>query len=183
MTEGPRIMVAGIGNVFFSDDGFGVEVANRLAREPLPDCIRVEDYGIRGVHLAHDLCAGYDALVIIDAMPMGDEPPGTVVVLEPDVPPPASQTDDDGDPVPVMDAHTMSPLAVLTTLANLGGSVDRILVVGCQPATIEDGMGLSEPVAAAVDRAVEMVSELLTELVGDLLTDVCQPAGRETRST
>jgi hydrogenase maturation protease len=81
-----------------------------------------------------------------------------------------------------MDAHTMSPLVVLTTLANLGGSVDRILVVGCQPATIEEGMGLSEPVASAVDRAVEMVSELLTELVGDLLTDVCQPAGRETRT-
>ena len=176
----PRILCAGIGNIFFSDDGFGVEVANRLACIPVPECVRVEDYGIRGVHLAYDLCDGYDALVIIDAMPMGDEPPGTVVVLEPDVPPPASEDDD--EIAPFMDAHTMSPLTVLTTLANLGGSVDRILVVGCQPATIEEGMGLSEPVAAAVDRAVEMVSELLTELVGDLLTDVCQPAGRETRT-
>jgi hydrogenase maturation protease len=175
-------MCAGIGNVFFSDDGFGVEVANRLARVPVPDCVRVEDYGIRGVHLAYDLMDGYDALVIIDAMPMGDEPPGTVVLLEPEVPS-AAHTDEDGDPVPVMDAHTMSPLVVLTTLANLGGSVDRILVVGCQPATIEEGMGLSDPVAAAVDRAVQMVSDLLTELVGDLLTDACQPAGRETRST
>lgn len=178
----PRIMCAGIGNLFFSDDGFGVEVANRLARVPVPDCVRVEDYGIRGVHLAYDLMDGYDTLVIIDAMPLGDEPPGTVVLLEPDVPPP-SQTDDDGDPVPVMDAHTMSPLVVLSTLANLGGSVDRVLVVGCQPETIEEGMGLSEPVAAAVDRAVQMVSDLLTELVGDLLTNACQPAGRETRST
>jgi hydrogenase maturation protease len=174
-----RILVAGIGNVFFSDDGFGVEVANRLARLPVPDCVTVEDFGIRGVHLAYELCEGYDAVVLIDAMPMGDEPPGTVVVLEPD-PPPSSQNED--EMVPVMDAHTMSPLTVLTTLANLGGSVDRILVVGCQPATIEEGMGLSEPVAAAVDRAIEMVSELLTELVGDLLTDVCQPAGRETRT-
>jgi hydrogenase maturation protease len=174
-------MCAGIGNIFFRDDGFGCEVANHLARQPVSDCVRVEDYGIRGVHLAYDLMDGYDALVIIDAMPMGDEPPGTVVLLEPEVPSP-SQTDDDGDPVPVMDAHTMSPLVVLSTLANLGGSVDRVLVVGCQPETIEEGMGLSDPVAAAVDRAVEMVSELLTELVGDLLTDVCQPAGRETRS-
>jgi len=181
MTVETRILCAGIGNVFFSDDGFGVEVANRLARLPVPDCVRIEDYGIRGVHLAYDLLDGYDALVIIDALPMGDEPPGTVVVLEPDPPPPAQHGADD-DVVPVMDAHTMSPLVVLTTLANLGGSVDRILVVGCQPETIEEGMGLSDPVAAAVDRAVEMVSELLTELVGDLLTDVCQPAGRETRT-
>jgi hydrogenase maturation protease len=67
-------------------------------------------------------------------------------------------------------------------LANLGGGVDRIFVVGCQPATIEEGMGLSEPVAAAVDRALEMVSELLTELASDLLANVCQPAGRETRT-
>jgi hydrogenase maturation protease len=176
----PRILCAGIGNIFFSDDGFGVEVANRLASAAVPEGVRVEDYGIRGVHLAYELCDGYDALVIIDAMPMGDEPPGTLVVLEPDVPPSASEDDD--DIAPFMDAHTMSPLTVLATLANLGGSVDRILVVGCQPATIEEGMGLSEPVAAAVDRAVEMVSELLTELVGDLLTDVCQPAGRETRT-
>ncbi|HEX3565565.1 MAG TPA: hydrogenase maturation protease [Acidimicrobiales bacterium] len=178
----PRILCAGIGNIFFSDDGFGVEVANRLSRLPVPDCVRVEDYGIRGVHLAYELCNGYDALVLIDAMPMGDEPPGTVVILEPDAPP--SSADDD-EIAPIMDAHTMSPLVVLTTLANLGGSVDRILVVGCQPATIEEGMGLSEPVSAAVDRAVEMVSDLLTELVGDLLTDACQPAGtgRETRRT
>jgi hydrogenase maturation protease len=175
-----RILVAGIGNIFFGDDGFGIEVASRLARLPLPDCVTVEDYGIRGVFLAYELCEGYDTLVLIDAMPMGDEPPGTVVILEPDVPPPSSEDDD--EIAPVMDAHSMSPLAVLTTLANLGGSVDRILVVGCQPATIEEGMGLSEPVAEAVDRAVQMVSELLTELVGDLLTDVCQPAGRETRT-
>ncbi len=174
-----RILCAGIGNIFFRDDGFGVEVANRLSRLAVPDCVRVEDYGIRGVHLAYELLEGYDALVLIDALPLGDEPPGTVVVLEPDAPP----LSDIGDDVaPVIDAHSMNPQVVLTTLANLGGSVGRILVVGCQPATVEEGMGLSEPVAAAVDRGVEIVSELLTELVGDLLTDVCQPAGRETRT-
>jgi hydrogenase maturation protease len=174
----PRVLCAGIGNVFFCDDGFGVAVANRLALQPLPECVHVEDYGIRGVHLAYELLDGYDALVLIDALPLGDEPPGTLVVLEPDAPPSSEHGD---DIAPVMDAHTMSPLVVLTTLANLGGSVGRILVVGCQPETIEEGMGLSDPVAAAVDRAVAMVSELLTELVGDLLTNVCQPAGRETR--
>lgn len=180
----PRILCAGIGNVFFSDDGFGVAVANRLVRHRLPDCVRVEDYGIRGVHLAYELLEGYDALVLIDAMPMGDEPPGTLVVLEPDRPPSSlsSSAADGDDMAPIMDAHTMSPLTVLTTLANLGGGVDRIFVVGCQPATVEEGMGLSEPVAAAVDGAVEMVSELLTELASDLLANVCQPAGRETRT-
>lgn len=178
----PRILCAGIGNVFFSDDGFGVAVANRLVRHPVPDCVRVEDYGIRGVHLAYELLEGYDALVLIDALPMGDEPPGTLVVLEPDRPPPSSSSEDGDDIAPIMDAHTMSPLTVLTTLANLGGAVERIFVVGCQPATIEEGMGLSEPVAAAVDGAVEMVSELLTELASDLLANVYQPAGRETRT-
>jgi hydrogenase maturation protease len=175
----PRVLVAGIGNIFFSDDGFGCEVASRLVKMPMPEGVEVEDYGIRGVHLAYQLLEGYDALVIIDAMPMGDEPPGTVVVLEPDPPPPSEESDDIET---VMDGHTMSPGTVLRTLNNLGGSVGRILVVGCQPATIEEGMMLSEPVAAAVDGAVVVVSELLTEVVSDLLTDLCQPAGRETRT-
>lgn len=175
----PRVLCAGIGNIFFSDDGFGVEVARRLADLPMAEGVTVEDYGIRGIHLAYELLDGYDALILVDAMPMGDEPPGTLVVLEPELPPPSGGGD---EVTPVMDAHTMNPLVVLGTLANLGGSVDRVLVVGCQPATIEEGMGLSEPVAQAVDRAVEMVSELLTEVVSELLTDVCQPAGREIRT-
>jgi hydrogenase maturation protease len=176
----PRVLVAGIGNIFCSDDGFGVEVANRLSRVPVPEGVRVEDFGIRGLHLAYELLDGdYDALVLVDAMPMGDEPPGTVVVLEPDPPPPPGDAE---EVPPGMDGHTMSPLVVLGALANLGGSVDRILVVGCQPVTVEEGMGLSEPVAQAVDRAIEVVSELLTELVSGLLTNMCQPAGRETRT-
>jgi hydrogenase maturation protease len=175
----PRVLCAGIGNIFFSDDGFGVEVARRLADLPVPEGVTVEDYGIRGIHLAYELLDGYDALILVDAMPMGDEPPGTLVVLEPEIPSPSGGGD---EVTPVMDAHTMNPLVVLGTLVNLGGSVDRVLVVGCQPATIEEGMGLSEPVAEAVDRAVEMVSDLLTEVVSELLADVCQPAGREIRT-
>lgn len=169
----PRVLVAGIGNIFFSDDGFGVDVANRLSRFGVPEGVRVEDFGIRGLHLAYDLLDGdYDALVLVDAMPLGDEPPGTVVVLEPDPPPPPGDAD---QAAAGMDGHTMSPVVVLGALASLGGSVDRILVVGCQPVTVQEGMGLSEPVARAVDRAVEVVSELLTEVM-------CQPAGRETRT-
>ena len=83
------ILVAGIGNIFLTDDGFGVEVASRLARQSLPPGVRVADFGIRGVHLAYELLDGYDGLILIDAVPMG-EPPGTLAVIEPDA-------DDPGD--------------------------------------------------------------------------------------
>ena len=155
----PRILVAGIGNIFFRDDGFGVVAAHRLAQLRWPDGITIEDYGIRGVHLAYELCQGYDLLVLVDAMAIGNEAPGTVVLFEPDRPSPPD-ADRAGQ---AMDAHTMSPMVVLSTLAHLGGSVGKVFVVGCQPETIEEGMGLSEPVAAAVDRAVEIVSDLLDE--------------------
>jgi hydrogenase maturation protease len=146
-----RTLVAGIGNIFLSDDGFGVEVAARLAADPMPDGVRVEDYGIRGVHLAYELLEGYDTLVLVDALPRG-EPPGTVTVLEPSM---------DDLPGAAMDAHTMDPGTVLATLTQLGGHVDRVLVVGCEPAEVEEGIGLSPPVAAAVDVAAQTVRDLV----------------------
>ena len=155
-----NVLVAGIGNIFLSDDGFGVEVANRLATRPVPDGVKVADFGIRGVHLAYELLDGYDTLVLIDAMPMGERP-GTLVVLEPDPPDPPEEGD---DMAPVVDAHSMSPGVVLGILASLGGSVRRILVVGCEPAVLDEGMGLSEQVAGAVDQAVDLCTELLAEL-------------------
>ncbi len=153
-----RVLVAGIGNVFFGDDAFGVEVANRLATRELPSGVRAVDYGIRGVHLAYELLEGYDLLVLVDAVPMG-EPPGTVAVIEVDM------DDLDASDVPAIDAHTMQPAMVLATLTKLGGRVGRVLVVGCEPAVIEERMGLSEPVAAAVDRGADVVVELLTDLL------------------
>jgi len=161
------VLVAGIGNIFQSDDAFGVEVARRVRSRELPDGVRVEDYGIRGVHLAYELLDGYDALVLVDAVPMG-EPPGTLVVMEPE--PDAATTGDQ----PVLDAHTMSPDVVLGTLARLGGHVGRTYVLGCQPATLEEGMMLSPPVAAAIDGAVEMCIQLVTEIL--------EPAGKGTPS-
>ena len=85
----PRVLVAGIGNIFLGDDGFGVEVADRLAGRTLPDGVQVADFGIRGVHLAYELLDGYDALVLVDAVPMG-EPPGTVAIIEPELEPPVA---------------------------------------------------------------------------------------------
>ena len=156
-----KVLVAGIGNIFLGDDGFGVEVANRLAGQEVPPGVRVADFGIRGVHLAYELLDGYDALVLVDAVPMG-EPPGTVAILEPELG--GSERDSDGEAPPVMDAHSMNPAVVLDMLASLGGEVGRVLVVGCEPSVLDEQIGLSAPVAAAVDRAVEAVLEALTEL-------------------
>jgi hydrogenase maturation protease len=156
-----RTLIAGVGNIFFGDDGFGVEVAQRMRRRPWPDGVRVEDYGIRGVHLAYELLDGYDALVLADAVPM-DEPAGTVVVMEPAPFAPAS----DRLGGPVLEAHSMDPVVVLDLLAGLGGTVDRVLVVGCAPASLDEGIGLSAPVERAVDRAVDAIEDLLGELCG-----------------
>ena len=148
-----RALVAGIGNIFFADDGFGVEVVRRLDEREVPSGVRVADFGIRGVHLAYELLDGYDLLVLVDAMPLG-ELPGTLAVIEVEA--------DDAEPVGGLDAHTMTPATVLANLARLGGHVERILVVACQPAAIEEGIGLSPAVAAAVDGATDLVLDVLT---------------------
>jgi hydrogenase maturation protease len=170
VTAPPRVLVAGIGNIFLGDDGFGVEVAGRMRGRELPQGARVEDFGIRGVHLAYELLDGYDALVLVDAVPMGEEP-GTVALIEPEL----SELDRGDDVAPTMEAHSMSPAVVLDMVAGLGGRVGRVLIVGCQPASLEEGIGLSEPVAAAVERAIEAVDELLVEL--------CAPSHSERRET
>lgn len=157
-----RILVAGVGNVFFGDDGFGVEVVRRLAARPLPDGVRVVDFGIRGLDLAYALLEGYDAVVLIDALQRGG-PPGTLHVLEP------GPADLEG-PADV-ETHNLHPLQVLRLVRTMGGSVRRLRVVGCEPATLgseeELVMGLSEPVRAAVDEAVQIVEALVAEFLRD----------------
>jgi hydrogenase maturation protease len=165
-----QTLVAGIGNIFLSDDGFGVEVVSRLATAGLPDGVRVVDYGIRGMHLAYDLASGYDTAILIDAAPRG-EAPGTVYVIEPDLgaapsgPAAAAAPAGEGQALaasPFFDAHGMQPDVVFSMLDTLTDErPGRILVVGCEPASVEYGMGLSEPVAAAVDQAVTLVLGLL----------------------
>ncbi|SNT63492.1 hydrogenase maturation protease [Asanoa hainanensis] len=149
-----RVLVAGIGNVFLGDDGFGPAVAQHLVeRGDLPDQVRVVDYGIRGLHLAYDLLHGVAALVLVDALP-GDDAPGTVTVLE-------------VDDVPAgvgLDAHAMDPATVLATLHRLGGTLPPTYVVGCRPANLDEGLGLSPAVAAAIPEAVAAVDVLLGKL-------------------
>ncbi len=146
-------LIAGIGNIFNRDDGFGSEVTQRLLTVAMPSDVRVEDYGIRGLHLALDLLDGCDLLVLVDAL-ASDDPPGTVSVLEPD---------QDGSDAPPLDAHLMDPQSVLRMVAELGGRIDRVVVVGCRPEDLGEGIGLSAPVAAAVAPAVRVVQDLIAE--------------------
>jgi hydrogenase maturation protease len=157
------ILVAGIGNVFLGDDGFGVEVVRRIDPARLPDGVAVADYGIRGIHLAYDLLDGrFDTLVMVDAVPL-DGPPGTVALLEVD--PAARGTGRSGGAARTADAHGMDPESVLSLLRDLRGSVDRVLVVGCRPAVLDERMQLSDEVEGAVDEAVALVLETAHDLV------------------
>lgn len=147
-----RIFVVGVGNIFLGDDGFGVEVVARMRRRPIPDGVRVEDFGIRGVHLAYELLEGsFDLVILIDTLDL-QAAPGTITVFEPEL-------DGGGDVLP--DAHDLDPATVMGLLEGLGGSVGRMLVVGCQPATLQEQMGLSAPVEAAIDEAIAAVHELV----------------------
>ena len=156
-----RILVAGVGNVFLRDDAFGVEVVRLLDGQSQPPGVQIRDYGIRGVHLVYELLDGCDLFVLIDAAARGEKP-GTVSVLEVDLPSPESL------PQPVMDAHDLNPDAIFALLASLGGRPGRCLVVACEPADVGAGMGLSEPVRQALPHAVRAVQDILAkETVAD----------------
>ena len=150
-----RALVAGIGNIFLGDDGFGVEVASRLSRGVLPDGVRVLDAGIRARDLAYELLeGGYDTAILVDAVARGGAP-GTVYIIEPE------HASFGATSAVGVDGHAMNPEATLAFVQALGGVATRILIVGCEPVTVEEGIGLSEPVAAAVDEAIGVVRELL----------------------
>jgi hydrogenase maturation protease len=150
-----RVLVAGIGNMFLGDDGFGPAVTQRLASRSIPAWAKVEDFGIRGVHLAYELLGAspaYESTIIIDAVSRGGNP-GTLYLLEPDV---------GSTPIEIPDAHTLSVESVLAYLRQIGGTPGRVLIVGCEVESVAPEMGLSDAVASAVDRAAELVMELIT---------------------
>jgi hydrogenase maturation protease len=158
------ILVAGIGNIFLQDDGFGVEVAKRLADSELPEGVKVADFGIRSLHLAYEMLDGrYDTTILIDAAPRG-EAPGTVYLIEPDL------DNIDAQQSASMDAHSMDPQVVFATLKSLGGSPRRVLIVGCEPLVIDDGIGLSEPVGRAVEEAVRLVHSVVDDLAAERMS-------------
>jgi hydrogenase maturation protease len=155
-----RVLVAGIGNVFLGDDGWGVALAGRLAARAQPRGVDVVDFGIRGMDLAYAMQDDYAAVLFLDATPRG-EPPGTLYVIEPDL----------DDVEMTIDAHGMDPVKVLALARTLGAQrLPRTLVVGCEPLTrmsAEDEhivAELTEPVRASLEQAVALVEELLADL-------------------
>jgi hydrogenase maturation protease len=160
-TTSKKILIAGIGNIFLGDDGFGVEVAERLARRPFPGGVRVADFGIRGFDLAYALMEGYEFTILVDAYP-GEAAPGSLSVLE-------VHADCLGLPesAAVVEPHAMNPVNVLRLAARMGAKFQKIFLIGCVPATLgpEEGqMGLSGPVSAAIDDAVELVESLVLQI-------------------
>ncbi|MFR9796529.1 hydrogenase maturation protease [Streptomyces sp. MS06] len=159
----PRLLVAGIGNIFLADDAFGPEVIDALRARPLPPEVEVGDFGIRGFDLAYRLLDGYDAVVLVDAAPRGHRP-GTLSVVVPDPP-------EDTDAAP--EAHGMDPVKVLALAARLAdGPLPRVVLLACEPGRLPESdadieAGLSDPVREAVGAAVP----LLHTVVGRLLAD------------
>ena len=157
------ILVAGIGNIFLGDDGFGVEVVRRLMIRTLPAEVRVTDFGIRGLDLAYALQDGYETTILIDAFPHG-QAPGTVSVVEPDA------KEFSSSPGNFVDPHSMHPMNVLRMARAMNGSLNRVLLVGCEPLYLggdEGFMGLSEPVEIAVNEAVAATEALIKRILNE----------------
>lgn len=176
-----RILVAGIGNIFLADDGFGVEVVRRLLERPVPPGVEVVDFGIRGLDLAYALQTQYTAVILIDAAPRG-YPPGTLSLIEPVLDPPAEAG---LERQAILEPHGMDPVRVLHLARSLGAALPPVRLVACEPGSLEPEEGgdllvaLSEPVREAVGPAVELVESLIAELREEVLA----AAGEEEEMT
>jgi hydrogenase maturation protease len=163
MARKSTILVAGIGNIFLGDDGFGVEVARRLLDRKLPQEVRVTDFGIRGFDLAYALQDGYETTILVDACPHG-EAPGTLYVIEPDL----KALDDPEAPQVTIEAHAMNPVSVLRMARAMNIELKNVLLVGCEPESLggEEGhMGLSASVESAIDEAIRLVEGIIDKLL------------------
>jgi hydrogenase maturation protease len=148
-----RVLIAGVGNIFLGDDGFGVEVARRLACELWSKDVTVTDFGIRGVHLAYEVIAGYDLVIIVDTVSRGAAP-GTIYVIEPEL--------ESARCGSVSDSHDMVLDNVFAMVRTLGDSLPpRVLIVGCEPADFGEKIGLSELVSCAIPNAIRAVREIV----------------------
>jgi hydrogenase maturation protease len=186
--QSPRILIAGIGNIFLGDDGFGCAVIDRLLQRELPGGVRITDFGIRGLDLAYALLDGYDVTILVDSVSRGGSP-GTLYIIEPDLNAPTEQHTNGM----MVEAHTMNPMRALClakSMHSLGddlgdgltneagegmrsGALKKILLVGCEPETLgpEEGhLGLSQPALVAVDEAVKIVESLLADILGNQLS-------------
>jgi hydrogenase maturation protease len=162
MMKSPSVLVAGIGNMFCGDDAFGLEVVGKLSTSRLSPEVRVVDFGIRGFDLAFALMDGYDLNILVDAVQRGG-PPGTLYLIEPDL-----ENPDDLDTQSLdVDAHGMNPLKALRLAKQMGGQIGRVLVLGCEPETLEpedeERLGLSPVVQKSVEAAANRIEKLVAE--------------------
>ena len=157
----PQVLVAGIGNTWLHDDGFGSEVVRVLRERGTPPAgIHLADFGTSGLDLAYEAMRGYDALILVDASRQGQKA-GTLYVMEPT----AEDVDGSIEDGQMLDPHGMDPLNVLRFVKYVGGWPGRVVVIACEPQDVTDvGFGLSEPVAAALERAADVVLETASEL-------------------
>lgn len=159
----PTILIAGIGNIFLGDDAFGVEVVNRISNRDLPAGVRATDFGIRGFDLTYALLDGADVTILVDACPRGGAP-GDLYIVEPDLSAPTNAE----APGAAVDAHGMNPVNVIRAAQSMGGPLKKILLLGCEPQTFgpEEGyMGVSEPVASAVERAIPLLESVVKRIL------------------
>jgi hydrogenase maturation protease len=158
-----RILVAGVGNAWLRDDGFGGEVARRLGQRTLPEGVAIMDAGTGGLDLAYEVMRGYDALLLLDVSRQGGEP-GTLYVMEAD----EESIDGKIDDGAAINPHGMDPQEMLRFVKSVGAWPGKVLVLACEPGDVEElGWGLSEQVEDAVERAVELVVETVAELRTD----------------
>ena len=161
----PRTLIAGLGNIFLGDDGFGVEVARRLLKSPPPGNVRVVDIGIKSLKLIEALLDGYDLVIILDAVARGGRP-GTLYVIEPET----DSHETSCEFMPMLDPHELSPTLALRAAAKMGGRLGRVLLVGCEPLAMGEDFdragGLSDPVSKAVERAAEVTRQLVADNTG-----------------
>ena len=158
-----KVLVAGIGNAWMRDDGFGGKVAERLSARALPEGAVVFDFGTGGLYLAYEVMRGYDELILVDISRQGGEP-GTLYVMEPDLDEIAPQIED-GEAI---NPHGMDPKTVLRFVKSVGGWPGKVVIVACEPTSVDTmGMELSGDVAAVVERAVDAVFAQIAELRTD----------------
>jgi len=158
-----RVMIAGVGNMFMKDDGFGGAVIKKIFNKKFPEGVEVKDVGIGGLKLAYDLMRGYDGLILIDASARGEKP-GTLYIIEPnenDIDPDLEQ----GGPI---DPHGADPATVLRFVKSIGSWPGKVVIVACEPESVDDfKIGLSAPVNAAIDKAAEMVEDIIKEIYSE----------------
>jgi hydrogenase maturation protease len=153
------VLIAGIGNAWLKDDGFGGEVIKRLTERELPDDVVVLDFGTGGLDLAYEVMRGYDALILVDVSRQGGDP-GTLYLMEPDRDEIAAGIED-GE---IIDPHSMDPQTVLRFVKTVGGWPGKVVVIACEPGPVEEmGLGLSDSVRAVVDRAADLALKTAAE--------------------